>query len=161
MTGRCVVRALALSALIGAAACGSSGDVNQLEFRDVSTGYFDEGVVDGQNKIVPSLTFALHNKSGEPVSSVQLNVQFIGEGDDGPRDEVLTRAIDASGLEPQQSTSPITVRAKVGYTGQQSRAEMLQNSQFVDMKARIYAKAGSEQWTQIGEFPIQRTIITP
>jgi len=160
MSGRLLVRALALAAVAGAASCGSTGDVSQLEIRDVASGYFDEGVVDGQNKLVPSVTFTLHNKSGERVSSVQLNVQFVRDGADGPSDEVLARAIDASGLQPRQATAPIVVRSKWGYTGQQARAEMLQHSQFVDMKARVFGKAGSAQWTQIGELPIERRIIT-
>lgn len=160
MSGRLLVRALALAAVAGAASCGSTGDVSQLEIRDVSSGYFDEGVVDGQNKLVPSVTFKLHNKSGEPVSSVQLNVQFVRDGDDGPSDEVLTRAIDANGLQPQQTTGPILVRSKWGYTGQQSRAEMLQHNSFRDMKARVFGRAGSAQWTQIGELPIERKVIT-
>ena len=159
MTGRHLVRVLALAAFASAAACGPTGDVSQLEIRDAASGYFDEGVVDGQNKLVPLVTFKLHNKSGEPVSSVQLNVQFLRDGADGPQDEVLTRAIDASGLQPQQSTGSITVRAKEGYTGPQARAEMLQHSQFVDMKARVFGKAGSAQWTQIGELPIERKLI--
>jgi hypothetical protein len=155
-------RRLVLSAIAAAfaASCASPGSVSQLEFTDVSTGYFDEGVVDGQNKLVPSLSFKLHNKSGEPVSSVQLNVQFLRAGDDGPKDEVLTRAIDASGLQPQQATAPIVVRAKVGYTGQQARADMLQHREFVDMRARVFGKAGSAQWTQIAEFPIERKLLT-
>lgn len=150
----------ALAALLAAASCASPGHVSQLEVRDISTGYFDEGVVDGQNKIVPSITFALHNTSGEPVSSVQLNIQFIRAGSDGPSDEELIRAIGSDGLAPQQATSPITVRSKFGYTGQQSRAEMLQNREFVDMRARVFGKAGSAQWTPIGEFPIERRILT-
>lgn len=153
------ILACALLAM-AAVSCASPGDVTQLEFRDVSTGYFDEGIVDGQNKLVPSIRFALHNKSDASVSTVQLNVQFIRAGDDGPRDEVLVRAIDGSGLQAQQATAPIAVRAKVGYTGPQARAEMLQHSDFVDMRARVFGKAGSAQWTQIGEFPIERKLVT-
>ena len=150
----------AIAAAVASAACSSTGSVNQLEIRDVSTAYFDEGVVDGQNKIVPSLRFTLHNKSGESVSSVQLNVQFMQRTADGPSDERLMQVIDSGGLPPQQSTQPIVARAKFGYTGQQPRAEMLRNSSFVDMKARVFGKAGSEQWVQLGEFTIERKIIT-
>ena len=154
-------RRLVLSALAAAfaASCASPGSVEQLEFRDVATGYVDEGVIDGQNKLVPSVSFKLHNKSGEPVSSVQLNVQFLRAGDDGPMDEILTRGIDSGGLAPQQATQPIVVRAKVGYTGEQPRAEMLQHRSFVDMRARVFGKAGSAQWQQIGEFTIERRLI--
>ncbi len=147
------------AAIAASAACGSTGSVQQLEFRDISSGYFDEGVVDGENKIVPLIRFTLHNKGTGPVSSVRLNAIFQIVDADGPMDEVLATGIDSSGLPPQQTSQPIHIRSKIGYKGQQARAEMLQNSQFKDIKVRIFAKGGSGQWTLVGEYPIDRKII--
>jgi len=152
--------ALAAAALAGAASCGASGTVQQLTFTDVTSGYHDEGVVNGENKIVPEISFRLKNTGGEPVGSVQLNVHFRAEGADGNMDEMLTRATDSGGLAPQQSSAVITVRSKVGYTSQQARAEMLRNSQFRDVHVRVFAKSGSSQWAQIGEFTVDRKLIT-
>ena len=143
-----------------ATACGSTGNVADLEFQAVSSGYFDEGVVNGENKIVPSITFTLRNKGAKPVSVVQLNSIFQAEGNDGPMDEVLTRAIGTDALAPQQSSGALTVRAKIGYTSQQPRAEMLNNGRFRDVRVRMFGKSGSGQWTQLGEFTIERKIIT-
>lgn len=143
-----------------AGGCGSTGNVANLEFQSVSTGYFDEGVVNGENKIVPSISFTLHNKGSEPVSTVQLNGIFQADGADGPMDEVLIRAIGSDGLAAQQSTGGLTIRSKIGYTSQQPRAEMLTNRLFKDVKVRVFAKSGSGQWTLVGEFPIERKILT-
>ena len=40
----------------------SEPELEALEVTDVSTGWYDAGVVDGKNKLVPSLTFRLRNK---------------------------------------------------------------------------------------------------
>ena len=157
---RALLTAVIASAALFTAACGSTGNVQDLELQDISSGYFDEGVVNGENKIVPSVTFKLRNKGGAPVSTVQTNAIFQIDGADGPMDEVLTRAIGTDGLAPQQSTSNLTVRSKIGYTSQQPRAEMLTNSLFKDVRVRIFAKSGSGTWTLLGESVIERKILT-
>ena len=158
IAARLAASAVAAAVGIGAAGCGPSGNVQQLAFTDVVSGYHDEGVVNGENKIVPQISFRLQNNGTEPLGAVQLNVHFMADGADGNMDEVLTRA-GGDGIEPQQSSEPITVRSKVGYTSLQSRAEMLQNSQFRDIKVKVFAKSGSSQWAQIGEFTVDRTLI--
>ena len=56
----------------------------------------------------------------------------------------------------------LTVRGTEGYTGDppQTRAELLKNSHFKDVRARIYAKSGSTQWVDLGTVDIPRTLIT-
>jgi hypothetical protein len=157
---RALLTAVIASAVVFTAACGSTGNIQDLELQDVSSGYFDEGVVNGENKIVPSVTFKLRNKGGAAVSTVQTNAIFQIDGADGPMDEVLTRAIGTDGLAPQQSTNNLTVRSKIGYTGQQPRAEMLTNSSFKDVRVRIFGKSGSGTWTLLGESVIERKILT-
>ncbi len=147
-------------ATLGAAACGPSGNVQQLVFTDVISGYHDEGVVNGENKLVPQISFRLQNNGTEPLGGVQLNVHFMADGADGNMDEVLTRAgAGGDGIAAQQGSDPLTVRSKVGYTSQQARADMLQNSQFRDIKVKVFAKSGSSQWSQIGEFTVDRTLL--
>ena len=54
---------IVLLALAGTA-CGPNIDLKaSLQVADVSTGWADLGVVNGQNKIVPSITFTLKNAS--------------------------------------------------------------------------------------------------
>ena len=59
-------------------------------------------------------------------------------------------------------TDPITVQPKVGYTGEppQSRAEMLKNSQFVDMRVVVFAKQSSSQWVELTRQDIPRQLVT-
>lgn len=152
-------RAFVLASLVVAAGCASPADLEQLEFQDVSTGFYDAGIKDGMNYLKPSISFKLRNTGDDDVSSVQLNVMFHREGDDGPWGESLIRAIDSSGLPAGQSTTALIVRPDVGYTGLQPRAEMLSNSSFVDVTVKVFAKSGSAQWNQLGEFKIERRLI--
>ena len=156
---RILVLLLIVAAASAAAACGPSGTVQQLVFTHVMTGYHDEGVVNGENKIVPQISFRLQNTGAEPVGTVQLNVHFRVDGADGNMDEVLTRAAGSEGIAPQQSSGVIMVRSSVGYTSLQARADMLQNSQFRDVRVRVFAKSGSAQWAQIGELTVDRTLL--
>ena len=47
------------------------------------------------------------------------------------------------------------------YTGEppQSRLEMLKNSQFRDVRARIFAKYTGSQWVEIGSIDVQRQLL--
>lgn len=140
--------------------CGPPVDLKtSLQVGEVTTGWFDQGIVDGQNKLVPSIAFTLTNTSDRDISSVQLNVVFRRAGEADEWDAVFMRGLGTDGLAPGASTSQLVVRAKLGYTGDQPRAQMLQHPQFVDAKARIFAKHGSAQWVELGDFPIERRLL--
>jgi hypothetical protein len=60
------------------------------------------------------------------------------------------------------TTASLTIKSQLGYTGSdQSRIEMLQNTQFVDAKVELAAKYGGTQWKRLGQYPIERQLITP
>lgn len=151
----------AVAATLWGAACSAPVDLSKdLQVADVNTGWFDAGIVGGKNKLVPSISFVLKNRSDRPITSVQLNVAYWRAGDDGEWDDMyLADAIDYDGLVSGAQTATITARGKVGYTGEQPRAEMLQHRSFVDASARIFAKRGSSQWVKLGEFPIERRLL--
>jgi len=143
--------------------CGASVEaVAALEPVDVVTGWFDDGIVEGQkNKLVPSVTLKLRNKTSEELKSIQINAIFRRVGEQEmwgeyfgwaiPRDPVL-----AAGAE----TAPLVMRSALGYTGTQPRMQMLQNKEFVDAKVEIFLKQGSKVWAKLAEYPIQRQLLT-
>jgi hypothetical protein len=164
--GRLVRSLLVLSAAgLLAASCTTSIDVKQaLEVTDTSGGYYDAGIVDGKNKIVPTVTFRLRKKRDVELSGVAVNVVFrdlpaAGAAEEEEWDEVfIQHAQFAEGTQ----TSPLTVRTEKGYTGDppQSRLELLKHSQFRDKRARIYAKYSSTSWVEIGAIDVPRHLIT-
>ena len=165
LIGGLLVFAAIMAGLVSASSygCGPSVDtVAALEPVDVVTGWFDEGILeDGKNKLVPSVSLKLRNKTNEELKSIQINAIFrrVGEkemwgeyfGWAVPREPVL-----AGGAE----TGPLVMRSTLGYTGVQPRMQMLQNTEFVDAKVEIFLKRGSKVWAKLAEYPIQRQLLT-
>src|SRR5215218_3810972 len=158
------VAAMLLAAICATASCSRSVDVKQaLEVVDASSGWFDAGIVDGKNKIVPSVTFKLRKQPDADLSAIALNIAFRyvpapGSSVEEPwEDFFVQRAEFKNGNE----TDPLVVRLPNGYTGEppQSRLEMLKNSHFRDVRARIFAKSSSSQWVEIGSVDVQRQLL--
>jgi hypothetical protein len=159
MHARWPVLAVALTCGVAAwSGCSKPIDLKQaLQVTDVSTGWFDAGIVDGKNKLVPSITFRLKKAADSGVSSPSLNLVFKLAGEADGNDEFLQRVEFVNGTE----TAPITVRSKYGYTGDppQSRADMLKNSTFKDMIVTLFAKESSSQWVALRSEKIERQIL--
>lgn len=152
---------LALALALGAAACGPTVDLTKgLQVLDVSTGWWDAGIVDGQNKLVPSVTFKFKNVSDQPLDILQANVVFRRVTEDKEWGSVFVKITGSEGLAPGATSPSQTVKSLLGYTGGEARAQMLSNSQFVDAKVEIYAKYGSIQWQKVGEYSVPRELIT-
>lgn len=154
---------LGLSLVVGALLVGcSTVDVDRvLEITDVRTGWYDEGVVAGQNKLVPSISLRLENVSDDVVSFIQLNAVFHRaiDAEEPPLGDHFIQAIDGGGLAPGASGDPLVMRSGFGYTGAETRMQMLQNRSFVDARVEIYGKSGSRPWTLMGDFLIERTLL--
>ena len=153
--GRIVALAFAL---LFTASCSPAVDLKQvLQVTDVSAGWFDAGTVDGQNKLVPSVTFRLRDSSGK-LSRVSLNVmfRFVASGVDN--DEIFKQRVDFT----NGQTELLTIRSTAGFTGTppQSRLDMLKNSNFQDMVAVIFVRQVSAQWLEMHRVPIERQLIT-
>ena len=131
-----------------------------LEITDASTGWYDVGPVNGQNKLVPSIAFKLKNVSDQPLVALQVNAVFRRGDDKDEWGTVWVPVTKSDGLQPGATSRPITVNMKLGYTGTEPRAQMLQNSQFVDAKVDLFAKYAAQQWVRIGQHPIERRLIT-
>lgn len=160
---RALARLACAAVLAGLADCGSgsSQDVTKvLQVNDVRTGWFDAGIENGLNKLVPSITLTLKNISHEPVSNVQLNAIIRRAGETEEWGGAYRAAIRSGGLAPGASTKPIVLRSQLGYTGIETRAQMLQNKQFVDVRVQLFAKWGSAQWARLGEYSVERQLLT-
>ncbi len=163
-SSRGFARALLWVVVLGGLAAGCGGpdvDIREiLVLEDVKSGWFDAGVVDGQNKLVPTIAFALTNTGSESVRAVQLNAVFRRVGEEESWGTAFVRGIGMEGLEAGSSTSQIVLRSQLGYTGQQARATMFQHSQWVDARVELFAKHGSAQWAKLTEIQIDRQLLT-
>jgi hypothetical protein len=142
-------------------ACSSIDVEKAVQVTDVQTGWYDAGIVEGQkNKLVPSISLRLENIAGDPVESVQLNAIFRRVGEQEAWGEHFVLGIPRTGLAPGAKTNPIVLRSNLGYTGTQSRLQMLQNREFVDARVEIYGKHGSRTWVKLAEHQIGRELLT-
>jgi hypothetical protein len=165
MASRSFVSTLAaLACLVTFSACRSSAanqDVSKLlAVTDVKTGWYDAGVENGMNKLVPTIMLTLKNVSRDAVSLVQLNavIRRVGEPDEWGG--AYLRAIGSEGLAPGASTKLIVLRSNLGYTGVEPRTVMLKNSHFVDTHIQLFAKYGGAEWAKLGEYPVARELLT-
>jgi hypothetical protein len=160
---RTSARFLALVALVSATACGSSAQqpiTKLVEPVNVKTGWFDAGVENGMNKLVPTVMLALRNVSADPVANVQLNAVIRRTGETEEWGGAFMKVIGTDGIPPGSTTKPIVLRSNLGYTGIEPRAQMLKNRQFVDAHVQVFAKHGGNQWIKLGEWPIARELLT-
>jgi len=156
----CAVAALVLS--LGAAGC-SAPDIdvaNVVKVADITTGWFDAGIVDGQNKLVPNVVVTVTNTGTETLSGLQIFVvfRFIGETEELGSGLVVLRGADA--LAPNATSKPINVRANWGYSSLEPRAQMLMHSQFKDARVEVFAKFGAKPFVKIGEAQVARQLLT-
>jgi hypothetical protein len=159
---RALVRLVSLLALLSLGGCGPTVDLSKnLEVAIVGSGWFDAGIVNGQNKLVPSITFTVTNKSDQKLPVLQVNAIFRRVTENDEWGSSLLTVAGSEGLAAGATTPPLTVKSPLGYTGSdQSRQEMLQNTHFVDAKVELSAKYGSTQWVRVGSYPVARQLIT-
>ena len=153
---------LLLVVALACAGCGPTVDLTKgLQVLDASTGWADMGIVNGQNKLVPSITFQLKNVSDQKLIALQVNAVFrkINSTEEWASSYVIVA--QSEGLAPAATSKAFTIQSPLGHTGLQPRAEMLKHELFVDAKVDLFAKYGSVQWTRVGEYPIERRLLAP
>jgi hypothetical protein len=156
---------LMMTAILPAvAACRPAVDLAKgLQVDVISSGWFDAGIENGKNKLVPTVSFALKNVSDRNLVMLQVNAVFrrVTDKADSELGRAFVTAAGPSGLAPGATTAVLTVKSDFGYLGTEPRLEILQNSQFVDGKVELFGKYGSMAWERLGEYPITRRLIIP
>ena len=141
------------------ASCQSVDLTKALQIQPVLTGYYDDGLLNGESHLVPSFTFKIKNIGSQTVSAgIPLTVSFWFTADtDGENDSVQVRGLEHS-LAPGEVTEAFTVRAPHGFTLEGARADFFHHSLFKDMTAKVFVQRAGKFY-RLGEFPIERQII--
>ncbi len=150
---------LLVAALVASGGCGLGVDLEKaLTVTDVSSGWYDFGLVGGLNKMVPQVSFRLKNVAPKPLNQVQLIVSFWQDGADGDLDSKNIDGIGSAAVAPGGTTDTLMVRADNGYTLEQPRNELFTHSGFKDFTAKVFAKRDGKI-VRLGEFKIDRRIL--
>ena len=149
-----------LTLVLAGSACTRDVDAGDLKVTELAGGWYDGGIVDSKNKLVPSVSFRIEKPDNEPSGPLALTVLFkrLVNGVEEEFEDVYLQRVEFS---EGNRTSPLSVRPETGYTGDppQSRADMLQNSQFVDVRAIIFVREGST-WIELARLDLPRTLVT-
>jgi len=151
------------------AGCSKPVDLKQvLQVTDLSGGYHDAGILDGRNKIVPTITFRIKKSTDDSLRPLSVNIVFKqlpkpgtsvppGQPAENEFDGVFKQSVPFNG----DQTDLLTVNATAGYTGDPglSRADLLKHSQFQDMRVHVFAKHSSSLWVEIAQFDVPRQIL--
>src|SRR6478752_9049742 len=109
---------LVFLAALATASCGRQVDLTKgIQVVDVSTGWWDAGVVNGQNKLVPSVTFKFKNVSDQTLGVLQANVVFRRVTEDKEWGSSFVKITGTEGLAPGATSESQTVKSQLGYTG--------------------------------------------
>jgi hypothetical protein len=150
---------LLAAALVASGGCGLGVNLESaLTVTEVSSGWYDFGLVGGLNKMVPQVSFRLKNVAEKPLTQIQLIVSFWQDGADGELDSKNVDGIGRAAVAPGNATDTIMVRADTGYTLEQPRNELFTNSQFKDFTAKVFAKRDGKI-VPLGEYKIERRIL--
>ena len=152
----------AFVALVLSTGCGPSIDVpTALQVTQVSSGWFDAGLDPlGRNKLVPTVSFRLENLTADTVQYLQLNAVFKRQNETEEWGNAFVRAVGTEGLAAGQTTEILRLESGRGYTGEQSRAEMLTHRDFVDVTMELFVKHRGDQWVFLDNVPVDRQLLT-
>src|SRR5262245_32446559 len=85
--------------------CGSAVALTKgLEVTIVNSGWYDAGIVSGQNKLVPSVTFTLKNTSDQRLHTLQVNALFRRVTENDEWGSGFLTAAGSDGLAPGATT---------------------------------------------------------
>jgi hypothetical protein len=151
---------LCLSGLLFVTGCGPALEVEKaVSIALEQTGWFDAGMVNGQNKLVPAVRITVKNISDQKLVMLQINSLFRQVNATEEWGSAFLTAAGSEGLAPGESRS-VLLKSNNGYTGSgETRQEMLNNAHFVDAKVEIFTKYASLQWKKMGEYPIERQLL--
>jgi hypothetical protein len=150
-----------LAGLAGSVSCGAEPDASQsLQVTDVVTGWLDKGIVDGQNKLVPTISLKVKNAADRSLSYLQLNAVFRIIDDAEELGSKVVWATEGQSLQPGGSLGPFNLSSDLGYSSPAPRTQMLQHALFKDAKVELFVKQGSRQWVRLGEFRVDRQLFT-
>ena len=109
---------------------------------------------------MPTVSFRLENVTQGEVSYLQLLGKFRRQNEEEEWGNAFIRVVGTDGLAAGQVSDSMRLESERGYTGEQSRAEMLAHGDFVDVTIELFVKHRAEQWTYLDSVDVERRLLT-
>src|SRR4051794_33789619 len=101
--------------MLFAAGCAPAVDLKSaLQVEIVATGWFDAGIVNGQNKVVPMVSFKLKNTSPQKLTVLQINALFRRVSDTDEWGSGLMSVAGSDGLAGGATSPVLTIKSQLG-----------------------------------------------
>ena len=148
-----------LAAFVASSGCGPEVDLaKSAQIVDVTSGYYDMGVVNGKSKIVPQAIVHVKNAGDRSLPGFQISATFWAAGDDAEKSEKIVQHLVAKDLAPGATSDGILLRSEFGFTPEMSRSEAFNSSYFRDFTVKVFGKVGG-RIAKLGEFTVERKIV--
>jgi hypothetical protein len=150
--------ALLFIAAFPLANCKSHDPKQELEVAGVETYWILDSPRGGTQYMAPAIRFRVHNKSPEPILSIQATATFrrVGEEENwGSAWEQVTPA--KKPLEPGKDIV-VVLRSDGHYTSSGPADSMFAHPLFKDTRTEVFLRVGSSGWVKMAESPIERRV---
>src|SRR5262245_14541237 len=115
MSARRLFLVTSLLLIASGVACRPAVDLKAgLQVEVTSTGWVAAGVVDGKNKVVPSVSLKLKNVSAETLPVLQVNASFYRATDKQDLGTGYRMLVGSSGLASGAITETVTITSQLG-----------------------------------------------
>lgn len=138
--------------------CKSHDPKQELEVAGVETYWVLDSPRGETQYMSPAVRFRVHNKSPEPILSIQATATFrrVGEEENwGSAWEQVTPV--KKPLEPGKDIV-VVLRSDGHYTSSGAADSMFAHPQFKDTSAEVFLRVGSSGWVKMAESPIERRV---
>ena len=149
---------LVLIAACPLATCKSHDPKQELEVAGVETYWVLDSPRGDTQYMSPAVRFRVHNKSPEPILSIQATATFRRVGEDenwGSAWEQVTPV--KKPLAPGKDVV-VVLRSDGRYTSSGAADSMFAHPQFKDTSAEVFLRVGSSGWVKMAESPIERRV---
>lgn len=138
--------------------CKRHDPKQELEIAGVETYWVLDSPRGGTQYMSPAVRFRVHNKSPEPILSIQATATFrrVGEAENwGSAWEQVTPV--KKPLAPGKDVV-VVLRSDGRYTSSGAADSMFAHPQFKDTSAEVFLRVGSSGWVKMAESPIERRV---
>jgi hypothetical protein len=150
--------ALVLVAAGPLADCKSHDPKQELEVAGVETYWVLDSPRGGTQYMAPAVRFRVHNKSPEPILSIQATATFRRVGEDENWGSAWEQVTPVKKPLPPGKDVVVVLRSDGHYTSSGAADSMFAHPQFKDTRAEVFLRVGSSGWVKMAESPIERRV---
>src|SRR5260221_6659622 len=138
--------------------CKSHDRKQELEVAGVETYWVLDSPRGGTQYMAPAVRFRVHNKSPEPILSIQATATFRRVGEDENWGSAWEQVTPVKKPLPPGKDVVVVLRSDGHYTSSGAADSMLAHPQFKATRAEGFLRVGSSGWVKMAESPIERRV---